>query len=338
MTRSTKRLALIGADNLLGREIKEVLEAAHRAAHIESFASNGEANFGEEEGEAVYRQAVTPETVGNADAVILAGSPEGSAKALAAVKGLPAPVKIIDCTGTLDQEANARIFAPWIDEALPHEQIVVVAHAAAAALALLLSRLSSYHSIARAVFEIFEPASEQGSVGIAELQQQTTNLLSFKALEKKTYDAQVSFAMLPAYGSDAAISLATIEQRVERHLATILARLIHKGNVVAMPSLRVMQAPVFHGYSISGWIEFEKLAHADEVETALSSSEIDVRTGDQEAPTNVGVAGQSGLTVGDIRVDRNNPRAVWIWAAADNLHIVADGVAAIVGQVNGDAK
>lgn len=337
MTRSTKRLALIGADNLLGREIKEVLETAHRTAHIESFASNGEANFGEEEGEAVYRQAVTPETLGNADAVILAGSPEGSAKALAAVKGLPAPVKIIDCTGALDQEANARIFAPWIDEALPHEQIVVVAHAAAAALALLLSRLTS-HSIARAVFEIFEPASEQGSLGIAELQQQTTNLLSFKALEKKIYDAQVSFAMLPVYGSDAAISLATIEQRVERHLATILARLIHMGNVVAMPSLRLMQAPVFHGYTISGWIEFEKLAHADEVETALSSPEIDVRTGDQEAPTNVGVAGQSGLTVGDIRVDRNNPRAVWIWAAADNLRIVADSVAAIVGQMNGNAK
>jgi aspartate-semialdehyde dehydrogenase len=338
MNKSTKRLALIGADNLLGREIKEVLDAAHSTAHIESFASNGEANFGEEEGEAVYRQAVTPETLGNVDAVILAGASEGSAKALAAVKELRAPVKIIDCTGALDQEANARIFAPWIEKALPQEQIVVVAQAAAAALALLLFRLTSYHAIVRAVLEIFEPASEQGKLGIAELQQQTTGLLSFKALEKKIYDAQVSFAMLPAYGSESAISLGAIEQRVERHLATILARLIHQGSVIAMPSLRVMQAPVFHGYTISGWIEFEKLAHAGEVERALRSPEIDVRTGDQEPPTNVGVAGQSGLTVGDIRVDRNNPRAVWIWAAADNLRIVADGVAAIVGQLSGTAK
>lgn len=332
MTKSTKRLALIGADNLLGREIKEVLEAAHRGVHIESFASNGEANFGEEEGEAVYRQAVTSESLGDVDAVILAGSPEGSAKALAVVKALPAPVKIIDCTGTLDQEANARIFAPWIDTAIPHEQIVVIAHPAAAAVALLLSRLTLYHPIARVVFEIFEPASEQGRLGIAELQQQTTNLLSFKALEKKIYDAQVSFAMLPAYGSEAAVSLGVIEQRLERHLATILAKLIHQGNVVAMPSLRLIQAPVFHGYTISGWVEFEKLAHAGEVETALSSPEIDVRTGEQEAPTNVDVAGQSGLTAGDIRVDRNNPRAVWIWTAADNLRIVADALAFVVGE------
>lgn len=329
---------LIGADNLLGREIKEVLEAAQRGAHIESFASNGEANFGEEEGEAVFRQAVTPETLEGADAVILAGSPEGSAKALAIVKNLPAPVKVIDCTGALDQEANARIFAPWIDKAVPREQIIVAAHAAAAAVALLLSRLASYHPIARAVFEIFEPASEQGRLGIAELQQQTTSLLSFKTLEKKIYDAQVSFAMLPAYGSDAAVSLGAIEQRVERHLATILARMIHQGNIVAMPSLRLMQAPVFHGYSISGWIEFENLVHAGEVENALRSPEIDVRTGDQEAPTNVGVTGQSGLIVGDVRVDRNNPRAVWIWATADNLRILADGVASIIGQVNGSAQ
>jgi aspartate-semialdehyde dehydrogenase len=338
MTSSTKRLALIGADNLLGREIKEILEAGRRGAHIESFASNGEANFGEEEGEAVYRQAVTSENLGAADAVILAGSPEGSAKALAIVRGLPAPVRIIDCTGALDQEPNSRIFAPWIDRTVPQEQIVVVAQAAAAAVALLLSRLSSYHPIARAVFEIFEPASEQGRQGIAELQQQTTSLLSFKALEKKVYDAQVSFAMLPAYGSDAAISLAAIEQRIERHLATILARIIHQGSVIAMPSLRLMQAPVFHGYTISGWIEFEKLAQAGEVEKALSAPEIDVRSGEQEAPTNIGVAGQSGLTVGDIRVDRNNPRAVWIWAAADNLRIVADGVSSIISQLSGSAK
>jgi aspartate-semialdehyde dehydrogenase len=338
MTRSTKRLALIGADNLLGREIKEVLETAHRGAHIESFASNGEANFGEEEGEAVFRQAVTPKTLSDQDAVILAGSPEGSAKALAIVKDMPASVRMIDCTGMLDHEANARIFSPWIDTTVPPEQIVVIAQASAAAVALLLSRLGPYHPIARAVFEIFEPASEQGKLGIAELQQQTTSLLSFKALEKKIYDAQVSFAMLPAYGSDAAISLAAIEQRVERHLATILARLIHQGSVIAMPSLRLMQAPVFHGYTISGWIEFEKLAHSKEVEDALSSPEIDVRSGEQEAPTNIGVAGQSGLTVGDIRVDRNNPRAVWIWAAADNLRIVADGVASVVSQLNGNAK
>jgi len=43
-------------------------------------------------------------------------------------------------------------------------------------------------------------------------------------------------------------------------------------------------------------------------------------------PSNAGVAGQSGFSVGDIRVDRNNPRAIWLWAVADNLRIVADRV------------
>ena len=41
-------------------------------------------------------------------------------------------------------------------------------------------------------------------------------------------------------------------------------------------------------------------------------------------PTNVEIAAQSGIQVGDIRVDRNNPRAVWIWLVVDNLRWVAD--------------
>jgi aspartate-semialdehyde dehydrogenase len=333
MSRFTKRLALVGADNLLGREINEVIEAAHRDVQIENFASNGEANFGEEEGEAVYRQAVNAATLGGMDAVILAGSSEGSTKAIAAVKGLPISPRLIDCTGFLDQETNARIFAPLLDDAAPPEAITVIAHAAATAMALILSRLAARGPLTRAVFEIFEPASEQGRRGIAELQQQTTSLLSFKTLEKKLYDTQVSFAVVPAYGEESILSLSAIEQRIERHLATLLARSVQTGGAITMPSLRLIQAPVFHGYTLSGWIEFETLARVTEVEAALKSKHIDVRTAEQDAPTNVGVVGQGGMAVGDIRIDRNNSRAIWLWAVADNLRTVADGVSQIVGQI-----
>ena len=40
----------------------------------------------------------------------------------------------------------------------------------------------------------------------------------------------------------------------------------------------------------------------------------------------MGVTGQSGVIVGDIRVDRNNPRAVWLWIVIDNLRLRADTV------------
>jgi len=60
-----------------------------------------------------------------------------------------------------------------------------------------------------------------------------------------------------------------------------------------------------------------------------------VRGADVEAPTNVGAAGQSGLFVGDIRMDSNNPRAAWLWIVCDNLRVRADIAAALVGALVG---
>jgi aspartate-semialdehyde dehydrogenase len=99
-----------------------------------------------------------------------------------------------------------------------------------------------------------------------------------------------------------------------------------------MPSLRLIQAPVFHGYSISVWVEFEENPGMDSIFQALGSSNVDVRTASHEAPTNVGVAGQGGITVGSIAQDRNQPRAWWLWMVADNLQIVAENAGEVVRE------
>ena len=65
---------------------------------------------------------------------------------------------------------------------------------------------------------------------------------------------------------------------------------------------------------------------------ALGSAQIDVRESEHELPTNVGVAGQSGVVAGDIRLDRNNPRAAWLWLAADNIRLSADACADVLAQ------
>ena len=152
-------------------------------------------------------------------------------------------------------------------------------------------------------------------------------MLTFKPLPKAVFDAQVSFNMLSEYGSDAPLSLEDIELKIDRHLASLLA-----ASGAPMPSLRLMQAPVFHGYSISVWIEFEENPGMDRIFQSLGSSNIDVRTKDHEPPTNVGVAGQGGITVGSIAQDRNQPRAWWFWMVADNLQIAAENAGEVVRE------
>ena len=91
-----------------------------------------------------------------------------------------------------------------------------------------------------------------------------------------------------------------------------------------LPSLRLIQVPVFHGYSMSLWVEFAASITVEQVKSALVSAQIEIRSAGEEVPTNVGIAAQSGIQAGDIRVDRNNPRAVWIWLVVDNLRWLAD--------------
>jgi hypothetical protein len=43
------------------------------------------------------------------------------------------------------------------------------------------------------------------------------------------------------------------------------------------------------------------------------------------------------LIAGDIRVDENNPRALWIWIAADNLRLTADAVSEMIRNLSGRA-
>lgn len=334
---STKRLALVGAESLLGREISEVLEKTSIRTTVQQFSATAEANFGEEEGEAVFRQALDVTATSQLDAILMAGGQLGAERCYRLVCESGHRPPLIDATGLLDGAREARIAAPILGPVSSEGRpwLFVVAHPAASALALLFSSLAGKLRIERAIAEVFEPASERGKRGIGELQQQTTSLLSFRPLDKQVFDAQLSFNLLPTLGEEADVSLEVSEQRIERHLATLLARL--DGAMIPMPSLRLIQAPVFHGYSISVWIEFSAPVALDRVPEALASAQIEVRAAGEEAPTNVGVAGQSGIQVGDIRLDRNNPRAVWLWVTLDNLRLRADGVEEILLELEAEA-
>jgi aspartate-semialdehyde dehydrogenase len=149
-------------------------------------------------------------------------------------------------------------------------------------------------------------------------------------MEKKVFDAQLGFNMLARYGEDAPESLADVEARISRHLVSLLAA------AVPMPSLRLIQAPVFHGYTLSLWMEFESRPDPADLEQAIASAQVDVRGSDVEQPSNVGVAGQSGVTAGMIEHDRNHPRGVWLFAAADNYQIAADNAVALAASLLGD--
>ncbi|HEX5229584.1 MAG TPA: Asd/ArgC dimerization domain-containing protein [Bryobacteraceae bacterium] len=323
-------IAIVGGDTLLGKEIHELLEARkHTVNLIAALETEGTSILAQGADEPLVMASLATADFGASKIVILAASKETAHQVYDKIRGLkPAPL-VIDVSGGLEDLAESRLRAPIVQAAAADAKspVQTIAHPAAIAIALLLEHLRKAGAIRRSVIEIFEPVSERGKAGIDELQKQTIALLSFKPLPKELFDAQAAFSMLSQYGSDSPVSFEEIEAKIDRHLASLLAQ-----SGAPMPSLRLIQAPVFHGYSISIWVEFEENPGMDGIFQALGSSDIDVRTRDHEPPTNVGVAGQGGITVGSIAQDRNQPRAWWFWMVADNLQIVAQNAGEVVRE------
>ncbi len=321
-------IALVGSETLLGKEVSEVLgeSALGQSLRLVAGETQETGKLVEISGSPTFLAKLEADAVDDADVLILAGSAESSKNAL---KGNPSGV-VIDLTYAAEDDPEACVRAPQLESdrerGLTGPQIV--AHPAAVAIALVLKRLNTAFPIARAIVHVFQPASEWGTKGIEELQQQTVNLLSFQPLPKKIFGAQLSYALLAQLGPDAPVQLQDVEERIERHLASLLERL----DGVPMPSLRVIQAPVFHGYSFSFWVDFEESPSVSDLEDALNQEPIEVRAGDFEPPNNVGAAGQSGVSVGAIAPDRNSGSAFWIWAAIDNLRMAADTAAMIARE------
>jgi aspartate-semialdehyde dehydrogenase len=325
-------IALVGGDSLLGREIRELLESSG-LAEVSLFSTGDPGNVAvirKARGEPELMPPLASAGLSSTGLVVVAGSAESASKVLELAKHAdPRPV-IIDLTGALEDDPSARVRAPMLEA--PGQSgpapIQVVAHPAAIALALLLKGLHGAGRIRRSVVLVFEPASERGQAGLDELQQQTVGLLSFKKLSKDVYDAQAAFNLLPQYGEEAPLALEKIESKIDRHLASLLA---NAGNI-PMPSLRLVQAPVFHAYSFSVWIEFEENPGPEAIGAALASPHIEVRAAGEESPSNVGAAGQGGITVGAISPDRNHPRACWLWMVADNLRLAAENALGVARE------
>jgi aspartate-semialdehyde dehydrogenase len=322
-------IVIVGTETLLGREVRDVLAATKLGEDLRLVAAEEEGigTLSEAGGEPSFLIKLTPGSLEKARAIILAGPSDSSDDVIELKPAAP----LIDLTYAAEEQPHARLRAPMLEPAeleLPKDTIHVVAHPAAIALALILSRLHGVFPVRRAVIQIFEPASERGSAGIEELQKQTVSLLSFKSMPKEIFDNQLSFSLLARLGEQAPVKLEDVEARIERHLASLLA-----SSHAPMPSIRLIQAPVFHGYSASFWIELEQNPGVAAIEQALSERYVEVRSRDTEPPNNVGVAGQNEITLGAVSIDSNQPNAFWMWMALDNLRLTAQNAAMVVRDV-----
>ncbi|MFZ0704535.1 MAG: Asd/ArgC dimerization domain-containing protein [Candidatus Korobacteraceae bacterium] len=317
------RLAIVGAATLKGRELKEVL-AEHNFPAYDTRLLDDEESLGQVDSvgdEPTFIQTVMPEHLENVDFTFFTADDAYTRSSWQMAR--TAGSDIIDLSYALEGLEGVSLRAPWVERELgttPSIDFggapVVVAHPAAMVLALLLLRIQKVNPVKSAVVTVFEPASEHGRRGMDELHEQTVNLLSFQQLPRSVFDVQVAFNLIDRLGEKSLPPLASVEERILRHFRAIV------GDKVVVPSLMLLQAPIFHGHAFSVYIEMTNPMKLEQANEALAGSHVEITQGFEDAPSNVNAAGQEQIQVA-LRKDPGHSNGLWLWAASDNLRVGA---------------
>jgi len=191
----------------------------------------------------------------------------------------------------------------------PHPAVIVISG--------LLLRLAARFPLKSAVAQVFTSASESGSRGVEELQRQTVNILSFQKAPHHVFGSQLAFNLLPRLGRSATGEMTALEARLRRQLHDYL------GERVPRPALRLIQVPVFYSVGVSLYVETAEPVTTEAATAALEGERVKVRRSTLDAPTPVEVTGSSDILVDRISNDVEHPNGLWLWAAADNVHLAA---------------
>ena len=319
------RAVVVGASTIRGKELVEELNSSAATAWnlvLLDEASETETQLTAAGDEPVLIQPLTNDALEGADLVFFAGESATTREYWHRV--VAGGAAIVDLTGTLETEPGFAVRCPWLPGGNKPDLTtvgIVAAHPAALMLALAYDRLQRL-GVQSLVATILEPASQAGSAGLDELHQQTVGLLSFQSVPKEVFDAQVAFNLLGDLGESAQVKLRAVHDAVRRHL-----RLLLPADTATKIHINVVQAPVFHGHTISAMAEFRESVRDEEIRNALNGGVIVAE--DETAPSNIAAA-ESGDLLINVHADGEGTSGTshWLWMAADNLRLAARGAVA----------
>jgi len=321
--RRAQKMVIAGASSLLGNELKSVLEESRFAGWnlqlVDEEIAAGTLTAAR--GEATVIQAVDEDTFQGARYVFLTGSTAFSKECLKPAKA--AGAKIIDFSRASLSDPDAAAWFPRI-EALSGKtltnsaKLFLVCSAAAtavASLAMTLGRVGSQ----RLVVVLFEPVSEAGREGIEELETQTSQLLSFQNIGTPVFGTQAAFNLLPCYGTE---SRQDLHQKLVQIRGEIGA-VVQDAEADEKIAVNLVHVPVFYGMTFTAYAEMNQQVDEARLLSACQDAGFTLVPTMEAAPSNVSVAGETGLFLRTPERDSARAAGWWFWGAADNLRLPA---------------
>lgn len=189
----------------------------------------------------------------------------------------------------------------------PHPVTIILTH-------FLGVVLKKFHPHKITAF-VLQPVSAFYEPGIEELASQSFAVLSSSSVSKKTFKTQVAFNLLPDIGPMDENGFSFAEKQILSETRRVLG-------VRDLPlSLALIQAPVFHTYSIMVHLELEEKTDIPALSGIFKKSVyFTVSPPSPSQPvSSLQVAGKDKIYIGLIKKENTAPDKYWIWMVADNL-------------------
>jgi aspartate-semialdehyde dehydrogenase len=319
-TKKKFRVGLIGVDSLRGKEIKNMLSVKRfPLTHIEFFDPDVKEEYSkltqfQDEPRVIYHP--NPDSLDGLDLVFLAADKQTNH-----TFGLLAKKKkfqAIDLGETfVNQEEIPAVVAGVNDEFIAKKRFPLIfnPHPVTIILSSLLHRLIPKFGVSKAVAFVLQPVSAFDKSGIDELASQSAALLSGASPRKKLFKEQIAFNLLSHTESLDANGFSPGERQIITEIKRVLV-------LPDFPiSLSIIQAPVFHTYSIMAYVELAREASIRNLEYLYRESPLFKMNvpGASRPVSSISVAGKEQIFIGQIKKEETFPNAFWIWTVTDNL-------------------
>ncbi|OGD17096.1 MAG: hypothetical protein A2Y69_06885, partial [Candidatus Aminicenantes bacterium RBG_13_59_9] len=226
--------------------------------------------------------------------------------------------RAVDLSGAFRNQDDIPLVVAGVNDSLlaarPYS-LIANPHPVTIILSSLLHRLIVKLGLAKAVVFVLQPVSAFDQSGIEELAGQSAAMLSGASPNREVFGEQIAFNILSHTDAPDANGFSAGERQVISEVKRVL-----NFSDLAL-SLSVIQAPVFHTYSIMAYVEPATKTDIQDIESIYKESPLfKIGAPSPSCPVScLSVAGKEQIFIGQIKKEESFPNAFWIWTVTDNL-------------------
>ncbi len=309
-------VAIAGATGAVGRMMLSILE--ERNFPVESLRLLASARSAGQEmsfkGESIKVQELTEDSFEGIDiALFSAGAGVSRQFAPCAVQS---GAVVIDNSSAFRMDKDVPLVVPEVNAHAIRPGIIANPNCSTIQMVVALKPIHDKYRIKRIVVSTYQAVSGSGQKAIAELEQQSRDVLSGRPVKANVYPHQIAFNCLPHID----VFLDNGYTKEEMKMVNETRKILEDDSILVSPT--AVRVSTFHSHSESINVETEEPVSAEDVKSLLKDSPgitVVDNPGNNEYPLAIDAEGKDNVFVGRIRDDLSNEKAINFWVVADNL-------------------